>query len=151
VKSLVVGYGNVLRGDDGVGPWVAEALAATAPPDVRVLTVHQLTPELAEPLAEAEIVIFVDAHRAELGSCVKVCRVNAEPTADPLGHAVDPARLLALTQALYGATPDTFLVMIPAASFEVGETLSPLAQVGADAALRMIRRMLSGEAAGVPG
>ena len=31
---LVIGYGNTLRGDDGVGPKVAEAVAALALPGV---------------------------------------------------------------------------------------------------------------------
>ena len=45
MTALVVGYGNRLRGDDGAGPSVAEALLETVPPDVHVLTVHQLTLE----------------------------------------------------------------------------------------------------------
>ena len=54
--------GNPLRGDDGVGWRVAEAVAAALPDAVAdVLTVHQLTPELAEPISRAERVIFIDA------------------------------------------------------------------------------------------
>ena len=149
MKSLVIGYGNVLRGDDGIGPWVAETLAATAPPDVRVLSVHQLTPELAETIALAEIVIFVDAHLAEPGADVVVSRLEAETTAESLGHVFHPAQLLAWTRALYGAVPDAYLVMIPAATFEVGEALSPLARAGGRGALGMVRRLLTGESAGV--
>lgn len=145
MKALVVGYGNALRGDDGVGPWVAETFAALAPPDVRVLSLHQLTPELAEALSEAEIAIFVDAHLAEPGAGVAVNRLQPATTAEPLGHQFDPARLLALSQALYAAAPQAYLVMIPAASFEMAESLSPLAQTGANAALDLIRHILSGE------
>ena len=45
---LVIGYGNVLRSDDGVGWHVTERLASDARfASVTVLQRHQLTPELA--------------------------------------------------------------------------------------------------------
>ena len=59
--ALVIGYGNTLRGDDGIGPAVAEAVAALGLPGVRVIVAHQLTPELAADLADAQLVVFVDA------------------------------------------------------------------------------------------
>jgi hydrogenase maturation protease len=151
MKALVVGYGNVLRGDDGVGPWVAATIAAMAPPDMRVRSMHQLTPELAESLAQVEIVIFVDARLAEPGAGVAVSRLQVETSAEALGHVLDPGRLLALTRALYGVVPDAYLVMIPATSFAVGDTLSPLAKGGAEAALSVIRQILTGEPVGVRG
>ena len=58
---MVIGYGNTLRGDDGVGPRVAEAVAALALPGVRTLVCAQLSPEHADPVAQARTVIFVDA------------------------------------------------------------------------------------------
>ena len=51
---LVLAYGNPLRRDDGVGWVIGERLAELLPEeavDVRVL--HQLTPELAEPISRA--------------------------------------------------------------------------------------------------
>ncbi len=46
---LVIGYGNSLRSDDGVGPFVAEAVEALRLPGVHTLICQQLSPEqLAE-------------------------------------------------------------------------------------------------------
>lgn len=59
--DLVIGYGNELRGDDGVGPKVAEAVEAWKLAGVSVLALRQLTPELAADLAVVRRVIFVDA------------------------------------------------------------------------------------------
>jgi hypothetical protein len=59
--SLVVGYGNTLRGDDGIGYRVAEAVAKWQLPQVRSIAVAQLLPELAADIGEVEIVMFVDA------------------------------------------------------------------------------------------
>ena len=50
---LILGYGNPLRGDDALGPQVAEELAVRLGDDPRVTVqaVHQLTLDLAETLA----------------------------------------------------------------------------------------------------
>ena len=58
---LIIGYGNTLRGDDGAGPRVAEAVAALNYPGVRTLVCPLLTPELADPISRAGAVLFVDA------------------------------------------------------------------------------------------
>ena len=39
---LVIGYGNTLRSDDGVGPHIAQEVAAQGWPSVCSITVHQL-------------------------------------------------------------------------------------------------------------
>ena len=64
-RALVIGYGNTLRADDGLGPAVAERLGSEwADEDVGVLSCQLLTPELAEPVSRAEIVVFIDAAAA---------------------------------------------------------------------------------------
>ena len=51
---LVIGYGNPLRGDDGIGWSAANALAEGMQDDrVRIVACIQLTPELAESIAQA--------------------------------------------------------------------------------------------------
>ena len=59
---LVVGYGNPLRGDDGIG-WHAARRLADDPrlAGARVLACHQLAPELAEDVSQASLVVLVDA------------------------------------------------------------------------------------------
>jgi hydrogenase maturation protease len=62
-KILVVGYGNPLRADDGLGCHVARELAHRLGNDKRVEVVpcHQLAPEIAQQIAATEFVIFIDA------------------------------------------------------------------------------------------
>ena len=63
-RVLIVAYGNPLRSDDGVGWVVAEELRRRlASPEVEVLRLQQLLPEVAESLSRADAVIFVDASR----------------------------------------------------------------------------------------
>src|SRR5689334_19250278 len=62
LQALVIGYGNPLRGDDGVGWVAAQRLAHRVDQEhVATMAVHSLTPELAAALRHAELVIFIDA------------------------------------------------------------------------------------------
>ena len=67
---LIIGYGNPLRTDDGLGWQAVQRLAASlkhAP--VEALAVHQLTPELGESIRSAGLVIFIDAsHEGQPGT-----------------------------------------------------------------------------------
>jgi hydrogenase maturation protease len=136
-ELLVIGYGNELRGDDGVGPRVARAVAGWQRPGVRALAVHQLTPELADELATVGRVVFVDAAADADGV---VCWRHVHPAGAParLGHAGDPGWLLGLADALTGRSPRAWLATIPARELGYCETLSPAAMRGATAVLRRI-------------
>jgi hydrogenase maturation protease len=122
-ELLVIGYGNELRGDDGAGPCVARTVAGWRLAGVRALAVHQLTPELAEELADATSVVFVDA----AADAVEVTWRRVHPTDEParLGHVSDPAWLLGLTRALAGQAPEAWLATIPARVLGHGAGLSP--------------------------
>jgi hydrogenase maturation protease len=121
---LVIGYGNTLRGDDGVGPAVAVAVAAKQLPGVRVVTMAQLTPELAEPMARARAAVFIDARLDSAASPVSTVRLRPTDVSPPPSHVADPRSLLALAQALFGQAPDAWLVTVAGTDFGLRETLS---------------------------
>lgn len=126
-STLVIGYGNELRSDDGAGVRTAKRFAAQSPHS-NVVIARQLTPELADDIARATQVIFVDAYAAhESGAKLRIERV-AEAHAgnnSALGHHGDPATLVCLANQLFGHRPEAWVVGIPAFSFEAGETISP--------------------------
>jgi hydrogenase maturation protease len=141
LSTIVIGYGSPLRGDDVAGGRVATTVARWRLPAVRVIAVHQLTPELAEPLARVDQAIFVDARAGRGG--VRVRRINpVESFAALEVHIGDPALLLALAQALYGRSAQAWLVTIPAEHFELGAPLSPLTRRALPIARRRIRRLI---------
>jgi hydrogenase maturation protease len=144
--AVVIGYGSPLRGDDGVGPRVAETVAGWALPGVQALAVHQLTPELAEALAAARLAVFVDARPDPGGGTVEVSRLEPSEVASAVGHVSDPHGLLALTRAVYGRCPPAWWVTVPAAEFGPGERLSPGATLGVGEALAVVARLLAGPA-----
>jgi hydrogenase maturation protease len=128
MRILVIGYGNLLRGDDGVGAIAAETVASWNLPGVRTLSLHQLTPELADDIAQAEVVFFIDA-------CVGQHQVSLEPLQQreatcTLDHVWSPASLLSLAKTLYSATPIAYQILIPATEFDYGAPLSAIAEHG---------------------
>lgn len=124
---LVVGYGNPLRADDGVGPVVAEWLAADPRmAGVTVLARHQLTPDLAADIAAAAFVILIDASLDEPPGGVSVAGVDAiPPRGGSTTHQVTPAYLVALAGELYGRAPEVVVVGVGVASVDGIDRLSP--------------------------
>ena len=139
---LVIGYGNDLRGDDAAGPRAAAAVSGWKLPWVQVLVVHQLVPELADPLAAADCVIFLDAHSAAAASALLVQHLQPTAPSPGLGHTCDPRGLLALAQTVFGRAPEAWWITIPAADFSFGAPLSPLARRGIAQALDQIRLLV---------
>jgi hydrogenase maturation protease len=137
---LVIGYGNTLRSDDGVGAKVAAAVAELALPGVVALVRHQLTPELAEPVSTARVVIFVDA-AADASTDVQMRQVEPADGAQLMAHAADPRMLLALARQLFGRCPPAWWLTIPVENLGFGEELSPLARRGFRTALEKIRTL----------
>lgn len=122
---LIIGYGNPLRGDDGIG-WHAARVLETRFPTAQVVLCHQLTPELAVQMSDAERVIFIDASAVGDVGTYEVQPILPIAEGTTLSHIVSPSTLLTLTQGLYGTLPETLLVSVPGASFDYSETLSPL-------------------------
>jgi hydrogenase maturation protease len=166
MKTLVIGYGNSLRGDDGVGPLVAEQVATWNLSDVRSLSVHQLTPELAVDIAQVETVFFIDAWQIvhtqsppNLGDLGGECNVVAtSPTSSPpsierlfpsisppsiLDHNWSPSVLLYLANILYNAEPMAYRILIPAIQFDYGKTLSAIASNGLTWSINALKNYLT--------
>jgi len=137
---LVIGYGNELRGDDGVGPNVAAALEQMQLPGVRTLVCHQLTPELAEPVSRASRVVFVDA-AVDASAGVQMRELKPAETGRITAHAADPRTLLALAQEVFGRCPAAWWLTIPIETTDFGGELSPLARLGLQLALERIQAL----------
>jgi len=139
---LILGYGNPIRGDDGIGQAVIAELEQWNLANVRSQSFHQLTPEVAAEMTEVDSVIFVDA-------CLEGETVNItslEPLPSDLfnwGHSLNPRSLLSLTQFLYQKAPQAWLIAIPGENFELSETLSEKAQKGIQEALEIIKNLIN--------
>ena len=142
MQTLVIGYGNTLRGDDGVGYLAAEQVAAWNLPDVTAIACHQLSPELAAALAECDRVVFIDATLPGAETDVQVRSLQPAAAKGLDAHRSDPAELLQLTVQLYDTSPQAFHLLLPTAEMDFTEELSAIAQVGLEMALQKVRALL---------
>ena len=124
-KTLIIAYGNPLRGDDGLA-WRAAKQLERMFVDVEIIKLHQLAPELAEVISRYERVIFVDAAETCAGRPVGDVQVE-EITATGAGHFshhISPACLVALAERLFARHPQAFSVTVATDSFGPGEEIS---------------------------
>jgi hydrogenase maturation protease len=141
-RCLVLACGNTLRSDDGVGPflakWAEERFRNNA--NVRVMARQQWTPELAEEVAAADSVLFVDGSIEPAPGRVHLIPVEAKPGGSGLAtHHLEAPELLELTRTLYGSrSGHAMLLTVGIGSTELGEAFS--AQV--EAALPRARGLL---------
>ncbi|HEY9644389.1 MAG TPA: hydrogenase maturation protease [Coleofasciculaceae cyanobacterium] len=139
---LVVGYGSLLRSDDGVGQQVATEVMSWQAPHVQAIAVHQLTPELADRLAKTDVVIFVDAYPALAESEVQVHPLTLSNSVMTMGHWCEPSVLLTMTQVLYSHYPQAWWIGVPGVNFELGKTFSAIAKQGVENALQQIAHLI---------
>ena len=147
--DLLIGWGNPLRGDDGVGQAIAAAVERWGQPELEVVEAVQLTPELAPLLAAARRVLFVDA---EAGAAAVTGGWRLEPvqplepggttaawSSPPLSHQASPGVLLMLAETLYGRRPPAWQLLVAAHACGFGSGLSPATEALLPGALAAVR------------
>jgi len=143
---LVIGYGNPLRGDDGVGQIAARRLSERPLADqVEVLPCHQLTPELAWPISRADLVIFIDAGLDQPPGAVACRPIEPLEAGGAWTHAASPSALLAGALELYGARPRALLVSIGVASLDYHEQLSEPVSAALQRVTWMVEQLITAE------
>lgn len=127
-RCLILACGNTLRGDDGIGPWLADWARErfADQPDLKVISRQQWTPELAADIASSEAVLFVDCSITSPPGSVEV--IDLEPAQQNRGvgtHRVGAAELLGIAQDLYDSLPRRAqLLTVGAGSTELSEEFS---------------------------
>ena len=157
-RTLVVGYGNLDRSDDGIAYYVINALRRRLGQSVLSegntgleelggavdsIFLGQLVPELMEVLADYEHLIFIDAHaydKMENLYCVPVLPEHASTT---FTHHMTPALLLAFIKALYHREPSGYLVSIRGHDFDFHRELSAEAEVCVESAVEHIVQVIT--------
>jgi hydrogenase maturation protease len=143
---LVIGYGNRLRSDDGLGWHAIERLAADPRASgAELLFCHQLAPELSVDVGRASLVILVDADANLEPGAVSVRKVVARESAGTLmSHHVDPATLVALTIELTGAAPEVYTVSAGPESLDTGDQLSTTVELALAEVVDRVTELIAG-------
>lgn len=152
-KTLIVGFGNADRQDDGVA-WhvlrgIARKLGQPAPDqpeegfipegsEIDLWYVLQLTPEMSEDFSRYERICFVDAHTGNIDEEILLQPVEHSAAASAFTHHMTPATCMALTQAIYQKSPEARLLSIRGYQFGFTRELSPLTRALVDQAIAII-------------
>ena len=144
VRCLILACGNTLRSDDGVGPWLAAWAEEKfqSDPAIRIVSRQQWTPDLAEEVARAESVVFIDCALHSAPGEVAIVPVAPAASSSALAtHHVGAGELLALGEELYDSLPrEALLLTIGAASIEMGESFSQSVTDALSQACRLIEK-----------
>jgi hydrogenase 3 maturation protease len=122
-KALVVGVGSTMRGDDGVGPAVAEELRGSA---IAVLDVGDAPERYLGPIIEsgARVVLFVDAVDFGGGAGEAVLLAEQElPQRSSVTHR--SALGLVMRYIREQAGQRSLLIGVQPASIEAGSAMTP--------------------------
>jgi hydrogenase maturation protease len=148
---LIIGYGNVLRGDDGVGIHVARELERQFhdDPEVEIIACQQLTPEMAEDISAGGLVIFLDAACVDEPGTVRCRQVHAH-TLTGYTHHITPEALVSAAEQLYGEVPKAFTITLSGSCFDVGSRLSRVAQLRLPELVRQAREVITSHRKNLP-
>ena len=158
VRTLILGYGNPDRGDDGVAYEVIDALRRRlgqeklAPDEtglerlgnpVDSIRILQLAPELLEVAADYDRLIFVDAHVRPDAGDVHWTPLQPEYATATFTHHLLPATFLALLQVLHHREPEGFTLSIRGHSFDFHRGLSDATRAWVEPAVDQILSLLA--------
>jgi len=144
-RTLICGYGNPGRGDDGLGQALIARLEKDprlrCRADIRTEVRLQLNIEDALTVSGFERVIFADAATRGRGPYTFTTIRPASQWSFST-HALSPGSVLALCRDLYAITPRAFLLGIRGYQWEFGQGLSDKAARGLDRAAAFLLKRL---------
>jgi len=124
--TLLLGYGNPDREDDGVAWHILRALTIKmglpAPASyedefpqnsqVDFAFYLQLTPEMAEEIAAYDYICFVDAHTGNIPEPVRLINVESDFQRSPFTHHLTPQSLISICETIYKSKPEATLLSV---------------------------------------
>ena len=147
-RTLIAGFGNVLRGDDGFGVEVLRRLAerGMASESVELLDVGtggiRLAQELMTPF-DRLIIVDATTRGGVPGSVYTLAVDEVRPTREIDMHTTVPSRALEVAQALGPLPAAIYLVGCePASVDELTTDLSPVVEAAVDRAIQEIEALL---------
>ncbi len=128
---LIIGYGNALLGDDGFGLAVVDRLGECVydSQNIEIIACRQLLPELAEKIASADGVIFVDANMRLPAASFDFSPLRSDETDSSQSgganaHALSAASLMNAAAAIYGRQTPAWLCSAGPSELSLGAPMS---------------------------
>jgi len=142
-RTIIVGYGNIDRSDDGVAygiiNLVRQALGQKILEDedtglekldgeIDSVFLPQLVPDIMELLTGYEQIIFVDAHAGADMEDLNCSKVTPQYVSSTFTHHMTPDVILAFLKTLYQHEPEAYIVSVRAHDFDFKRSFSPKTQ-----------------------
>jgi hydrogenase maturation protease len=144
MKTLVIGYGNTMRSDDGAGVAIAEALDKELLEGVEVRTCQQLHVEFISEFSQYDRIILADTSvEGEEVDLRKIRPTSRDYMAS--SHHLGPELLLRLAEVTNLGQPELYLCMVRGKCFDYGEELSEEVAKRTREAVDKIKNLIIGE------
>ncbi|MHB8134205.1 MAG: hypothetical protein ACYDH1_08270 [Anaerolineaceae bacterium] len=138
-RTLIVGYGNPDREDDGVAWYVLQGIARklnipiSTDTDIGIYPEGntldfwfnlQLMPEMASDMVDYQRICFVDAHTGAVEEEIHIEKIISKFQNSPLTHHMTPETIVSIMEHLYNHKPETLFVSIRGYQFRFLRSLS---------------------------
>ncbi|MBL7850861.1 MAG: hydrogenase maturation protease [Cyclobacteriaceae bacterium] len=140
-RTLIIGIGNSSRGDDGLGWKFLDELPARGGVDLEYR--YQLQVEDAALISSYDEVIFVDAIARALPEGFAFSPCEPKQTSSFTTHRLEPGAVLWLCRELYRVIPDAYVMAIEGVDFQLGQSLSTVAERNLTSAKKFMEQQFS--------
>lgn len=152
-KTILLGYGNPDRGDDGAAWHILNRLfifsgqndvdlfsadITSLNKNIDVWFNFQLLPEYAEIISCYDQAIFIDAHTGEIKLDLSFMEIKGSIDYSPFTHHMTPATLIAITKSITGKSPKAWLLSVRGYNFQFDCTLSESTERLVDQAVKLL-------------
>ncbi|HUN54552.1 MAG TPA: hydrogenase maturation protease [Smithella sp.] len=142
-RTIIIGYGNIDRSDDGVAYEVVNLVRQylgrkilededtgldNLNGEIDSVFLPQLVPEMMELIAGYDQIIFVDAHAGDDMEDLNCSKVTPQYVSSTFTHHLTPEALLAFLKTLYQREPEAYMVSVRALEFDFKRSFSPKTQ-----------------------
>jgi hydrogenase maturation protease len=117
LKTIIIGYGNPGRQDDGLGPAFIESFQRNSKPIVELQSNYQLTVEDALEIASYQQVIFVDAS-IDCQAPFFLEEISETKGTGFGSHSLSPQAVVQLSNSLYQHFPKAHILAIRGYEFD---------------------------------
>jgi hydrogenase maturation protease len=137
----IVGVGNTIRADDGIGNYICNAIEQMQIPGVNTMIVQQLDAELVEDLLHFDHVLITDASmEGKEADLYNLLPIDGPPLSS--SHHLNAAMLAALSEKVYGIKMSLFICAVRGHDFNIGDTISEKAKANCQQAISLIHEWI---------
>jgi hydrogenase maturation protease len=142
MRLVIFGWGNVSRGDDGIGPLLLSRIEQTGLQGALLIEDYQLQLEHALDLEGGELALFLDAGKGTPAP-FSFHEIFEQKGMTHTSHALAPESVLAVfRQVTNKIPPPAFLLCVRGEDFELGAGLSTDGATRLEQASTFLQRLL---------